>query len=117
MELTPQQLKQYDNTDLSKPIYMAIRGKIYDVTSGKSFYGPDGDYCVCTGKDASCALAKMSKNDDDVVSSLSDKEISVLNNWETKFNAKYAIIGIVRLNVIAISSNIDLVLALFRMKH
>ncbi|KAL3818438.1 hypothetical protein ACJIZ3_004343 [Penstemon smallii] len=101
MELTPQQLKQYDGSDSSKPIYVAIRGRIYDVTTGKSFYGPGGSYCVFAGKDASRALAKMSKDEDDVVPSLeglSEKEIGVLNDWETKFQAKYPIVGTVTTN-------------------
>ncbi|XP_051129381.1 probable steroid-binding protein 3 [Andrographis paniculata] len=98
MELTPQQLKNYDGTDPSKPIYVAIRGQIYDVTAGKSFYGPGGDYHVFAGKDATRALAKMSKDENDVVPSvdgLSEKEIGVLNDWEKKFQAKYPTVGTV----------------------
>ncbi|KAI3453987.1 hypothetical protein Pfo_010650 [Paulownia fortunei] len=101
MELTPQQLKTYDGTDSSKPIYVAIRGRIYDVTSGKSFYGPGGSYCVFSGKDASRALAKMSKDESDVVPSLdglTEKEIGVLDDWEKKFQAKYPIVGTVTSN-------------------
>nr|CAH59414.1 hypothetical protein [Plantago major] len=101
MELTTEQLKQYDGSDPSKPIYVAIRGKIYDVTTGKSFYGPGGTYCLFSGKDASRALAKMSKNEEDVVSSLhglSDKEIGVLDDWEKKFQAKYPLVGTVIAN-------------------
>ncbi|KHN29639.1 Putative steroid-binding protein 3 [Glycine soja] len=48
------------------------------------------------GKDASRALAKMSKNDDDISPSLdglSDKEIGVLNDWENKFQAKYPVVA------------------------
>ncbi|XP_073288084.1 probable steroid-binding protein 3 [Primulina huaijiensis] len=96
MEFTPQQLKHYDGTDPSKPIYVAIRGRIFDVTSGKSFYGPGGAYCVFAGKDASRALAKMSKEEHDVVPSLdglTDQEFGVLNDWEKKFEAKYPIVG------------------------
>ncbi|XP_073047643.1 probable steroid-binding protein 3 [Primulina eburnea] len=92
----PQQLKNYDGTDPSKPIYVAIRGRIFDVTTGKSFYGPGGAYCMFAGKDASRALAKMSKEEHDVVPSLdglTDKEIGVLNDWEKKFEAKYPIVG------------------------
>ncbi|EYU29197.1 hypothetical protein ABFS83_05G128600 [Erythranthe nasuta] len=98
MELTPQQLKNYDGSDSSKPIYVAIRGRIYDVTTGKSFYGPGGSYCVFSGKDASRALAKMSKEESDVVPSLdglTEKEIGVLDDWERKFQAKYPIVGTV----------------------
>ncbi|KAL3645857.1 Bifunctional protein GlmU [Castilleja foliolosa] len=98
MELTAQQLKNYDGTDPSKPIYVAIRGQIYDVSTGKSFYGPGGDYCVFAGKDASRALAKMSKDERDVVPNLdgvTEKEIGVLDDWEKKFQAKYPIVGTV----------------------
>nr|GLL32766.1 probable steroid-binding protein 3 [Ipomoea trifida]GMD26309.1 probable steroid-binding protein 3 [Ipomoea batatas]GME21630.1 probable steroid-binding protein 3 [Ipomoea batatas] len=98
MELTAQQLKEYDGTDPSKPIYVAIKSRIFDVTAGKSFYGPGGDYSIFAGKDASRALAKMSKNADDVSPSLeglSDKEIGVLTDWEKKFEAKYPIVGTV----------------------
>ncbi|GFZ08280.1 Steroid-binding protein [Actinidia chinensis var. chinensis] len=96
MELTLQQLKQYDGTDASKPIYLAVKGQIYDVTTGKSFYGPGGPYAMFAGKDASRALAKMSKEEADVcadLDGLSEKEIGVLTDWENKFQAKYPVIG------------------------
>ncbi|KAA8521721.1 hypothetical protein F0562_012394 [Nyssa sinensis] len=67
MELTSQQLKQYDGTDPSKPIYVALKGRVFDVTTGKSFYGPGGAYAMFAGKDASRALAKMSKNEEDLL--------------------------------------------------
>ncbi|XP_062165462.1 probable steroid-binding protein 3 [Alnus glutinosa] len=96
MEVTPQQLSQYNGTDPSKPIYVAVKGRIFDVTNGKSFYGPGGPYALFAGKDASRALAKMSKNDEDVsptLDGLSEKEIEVLNDWEKKFEAKYPVVG------------------------
>ncbi|KAM7498586.1 hypothetical protein LguiA_023000 [Lonicera macranthoides] len=83
MDLTLHQLKQYDGTDPSKPIYMAIKGRIFDVTTEKSFYGPSSAYIMFADKDASRALAKMSKNEYDVTASLdglSDKEIRVHND-------------------------------------
>lgn len=96
MELTLQQLKQYDGSDPSKPIYVAVKGRVFDVTTGKSFYGPGGSYCMFAGKDASQALAKMSKNDEDVCGSLenlSEKEMQTLNDWEKKFEAKYPVVA------------------------
>lgn len=96
MELTLQQLKQFDGTDPSKPIYVAIKGRIFNVSTGNSFYGPGGAYAMFAGKDASRALAKMSKNEEDVVASLdglTEKEIGVLIDWEKKFEAKYPIVG------------------------
>lgn len=98
MEMTAQQLSQYNGTDPSKPIYVAVKGRVFDVTAGKSFYGPGGPYAMFAGKDASRALGKMSKNEEDVSPSLdglTDKEIGVLNDWETKFLAKYPVVATV----------------------
>ena len=69
---------------------------MFDVTNGKSFYGPGGAYAMFAGKDASRALAKMSKNDEDITPSLdglSEKEMGVLDDWEKKFEAKYPVVG------------------------
>lgn len=44
-EFTPRTLRPHDGTQSDKsPILFAIRGKVYDVTSGRSFYGPGGPY-------------------------------------------------------------------------
>ncbi|XP_010268521.1 PREDICTED: probable steroid-binding protein 3 [Nelumbo nucifera] len=96
MEFTEQQLKQFNGSDSSKPIYVAIKGRVFDVSTGKNFYGPGGSYCMFAGKDASRALAKMSKNEEDICASLdglSEKEMGVLNDWEKKFEAKYPVVG------------------------
>ncbi|GMG98812.1 hypothetical protein Nepgr_000652 [Nepenthes gracilis] len=96
MEFTSQQLKQYDGSVPSRPIYVAIKGRVFDVTTGVNFYGPGGPYSMFSGKDASRALAKMSKNDEDVSPSLdglSEKELGVLADWEKKFEAKYPVVG------------------------
>lgn len=96
MDFTADQLLQYNGTNPSNPIYVAIKGRVFDVTTGKSFYGPGGSYAMFAGKDASRALAKMSKNDEDISSSLhglTEKEIGVLDDWEKKFEAKYPVVG------------------------
>ncbi|CAK7353982.1 unnamed protein product [Dovyalis caffra] len=96
MDFTADQLLQYNGTDPSKPIYVAVKGRVFDVTTGKSFYGPGGSYAMFAGKDSSRALAKMSKNDEDISSSLhglTEKEIGVLDDWEKKFEAKYPVVG------------------------
>lgn len=95
-ELTAAQLRAYDGSDASKPIYVSIRGKVYDVTKARNFYGPGGDYALFAGREASRALAKMSKETGDVsgdLSGLSDKELTVLADWETKFQAKYPVVA------------------------
>ncbi|KAJ3369186.1 hypothetical protein GGF31_005467 [Allomyces arbusculus] len=52
---TPEELKQYDGTDPSKPIYLAIMGDVFDVTEGRSYYGPGGGYHFFAGRDAARA--------------------------------------------------------------
>ncbi|KAJ4897521.1 Membrane steroid-binding protein 2 [Raphanus sativus] len=59
-EITEEELKQYDGSDSEKPLLMAIKGQIYDVSQSRVFYGPGGPYALFAGKDASRALAKMS---------------------------------------------------------
>nr|CCA30018.1 hypothetical protein NCLIV_068950 [Neospora caninum Liverpool]CEL71231.1 TPA: hypothetical protein BN1204_068950 [Neospora caninum Liverpool] len=44
------------------PIYLALKGRVYDVTShrdGRRFYAPDGPYGVFAGSDVTMNLAKM----------------------------------------------------------
>ncbi|KAM7212813.1 membrane-associated progesterone-binding protein 4 [Rhypophila decipiens] len=53
--LTPAELSQYDGTDPTKPIYLAINGTIYDVSSNARTYGPGGSYHWFAGCDASRA--------------------------------------------------------------
>ena len=62
-EITEEELKTYDGTDPKKPLLMAIKGQIYDVSQSRMFYGPGGPYALFAGKDASRALAKMSFED------------------------------------------------------
>lgn len=40
LRLTLAQLADYDGRDASKPLCISVRGKIYDVTAGRTFYGP-----------------------------------------------------------------------------
>lgn len=51
--LTPLELSAFDGTDPTKPIYLAINGTIYDVSSNPRTYGPGGSYHYFAGCDAS----------------------------------------------------------------
>lgn len=42
-EVTLEELAKYDGRDPFMPILLSVRGTIYDVTTGKDFYGP-GDH-------------------------------------------------------------------------
>ncbi|PIA31440.1 hypothetical protein AQUCO_04900026v1 [Aquilegia coerulea] len=101
-EVTEEELKVYDGSDPKKPLLMAIKGQIYDVTQSRMFYGPGGPYALFAGKDASRALAKMSFEDKDLtgdISGLGPFELDALQDWEYKFMSKYVKVGSVKTSV------------------
>jgi predicted heme/steroid binding protein len=54
--LTDTELAAYDGTDPTKPIYLALNGTIYDVSSSPATYGPGGSYSFFAGRDAARAF-------------------------------------------------------------
>nr|GEW45123.1 membrane steroid-binding protein 1-like [Tanacetum cinerariifolium] len=98
-EVTADELKEYDGTDPKKPLLMAIKGQIYDVSQSRMFYGPGGPYALFAGKDASRALAKMSFEAKDLtgdITGLGLFELDALRDWEYKFMSKYAKVGTIK---------------------
>ena len=98
-EITEDELKQYDGADPKKPLLMAIKGQIYDVSQSRMFYGPGGPYALFAGKDASRALAKMSFEEKDLtgdISGLGPFELEALQDWEYKFMSKYVKVGTIK---------------------
>jgi len=99
---TPPTLKPF-NGENDQPVYLAVRGKIFDVTSGRNFYGPGGPYANFAGRDASRGLACGSFEEDmltknlngplDTLSDLGGEEMEALRGWEDRFNEKYLVVG------------------------
>ncbi|XP_059629293.1 membrane steroid-binding protein 2-like [Cornus florida] len=101
-EITEEELKAYDGKDPKKPLLMAIKSQIYDVSQSRMFYGPGGPYALFAGKDASRALAKMSFEDKDLtgdISGLGPFELDALQDWEYKFMSKYVKVGTIKKTV------------------
>ncbi|KAL1548802.1 Membrane steroid-binding protein 2 [Salvia divinorum] len=95
-DVTEEDLRPYDGSDPNKPLLMAIKGQIYDVSRSRMFYGPGGPYALFAGRDASRALALMSFDPKDLtgnIEGLSDSELEVLQDWEYKFMEKYVKVG------------------------
>ncbi|KAF5357056.1 hypothetical protein D9756_006867 [Leucocoprinus leucothites] len=93
---TAAELSQYDGSDSSKPIYVAIKGDIFDVTHKADSYGPGKSYNVFAGKDGSRGLGKSSLKVEDAVadySVLDEKERKVLDDWHSFFLKRYNIVG------------------------
>ncbi|KAI3678017.1 hypothetical protein L6452_37296 [Arctium lappa] len=94
--ITEEELRPYNGSDPNKPLLMAIKGKIYDVSRSRMFYGPGGPYALFAGRDASRALALMSFEPSDLtgnIEGLSSSELEVLEDWEAKFEEKYVKVG------------------------
>merc|ERR1711939_413339 len=90
------ELAKYDGKDDKTPIYVAIKGQIYDVSAKRDMYGPGCGYHVFVGKDASRGLGKSSLKPEDAVadySVLTDEEKKVLDDWEKYFQKRYNIVG------------------------
>ncbi|KAK4581285.1 hypothetical protein RGQ29_024805 [Quercus rubra] len=95
-DVTEQQLRAYDGSDPNKPILMAIKGQIYDVSTSKMFYGPGGPYAMFAGREASRALALLSFKPQDIngnLEGLDASELEILQDWEDKFEEKYVKVG------------------------
>ncbi|KAF2772868.1 membrane-associated progesterone receptor component 1 [Teratosphaeria nubilosa] len=99
---TPPQLLPYNGQN-GMPVYLAVRGNIFDVTPGKNFYGPGGPYQNFAGRDASRGLACGSFDEDmltedlhgplDKLEDLGGEEMEALRGWEERFNEKYLVVG------------------------
>lgn len=100
-KFVPETLKKYNGKD-DPNVYLGIRGVVYDVTNGKSFYGPGGPYENFAGRDASRGLALNSFDPAvltplakplDTLHDLSAEEVESLDNWVSHFEAKYKVVG------------------------
>ncbi|KAI9821367.1 MAG: hypothetical protein M1832_003373 [Thelocarpon impressellum] len=99
---TPRTLAPFDGTGKS-PIYIAVRGNVYDVSPGRQFYGPGGPYANFAGRDASRGLACQSFDEDmltkdldgplDGLVDLGSEELEALAGWEETFRGKYLRVG------------------------
>ncbi|KAK4213286.1 cytochrome b5-like heme/steroid binding domain-containing protein [Rhypophila decipiens] len=99
---TPRTLLPY-NGENNMPVYLAVRGRVFDVTRGRNFYGPGGPYANFAGRDASRGLAcgsfdeeMLTKDLDGPLDKLDDlgrDEMEALQGWEERFSEKYLVVG------------------------
>jgi membrane-associated progesterone receptor component len=77
-------------------IYIALLGKVYDMSSAPGFYGPGASYGLFAGADATRGLAKSSLLPKDVngpVDDLTPAELIQAGEWQEKYNSKYPVVG------------------------
>ncbi|XP_038616902.1 neudesin [Tachyglossus aculeatus] len=94
---TEEDLARYNGEEEDQPIYLAVKGVVFDVTSGKEFYGRGAPYNALTGKDSTRGVAKMSLDPADLThdtTGLTTEELKSLDDVFTNvYKAKYPIVG------------------------
>ncbi|ORX72284.1 cytochrome b5, partial [Linderina pennispora] len=88
--------------DASKPILLGFNGHVYDVTTGKGFYGPGGAYSLFAGHDCTRSLALGSLDPNDLpgetdpfqtTSTVDAELVAGIESWEKRLKAKYPVVG------------------------
>ncbi|KAJ2161079.1 Dihydrodipicolinate synthase [Coemansia sp. RSA 552] len=99
---TPKELVEFDGKDEATPVYMAIKGVVYDVSKSRHFYGPEGPYANFAGRDASRGLALTTFDKSvladldgpiDPLDDLDKSEQASLDEWMEFFAGKYTPVG------------------------
>lgn len=79
-----------ERTGEDKAVYLSVNGTVFDVSDGRSFYGPGGPYASFAGRECGVALAKMSFDTEHLDNLSGCKDLSYgekdeLDNWIYKF--------------------------------
>ncbi|PWN23856.1 cytochrome b5 [Microstroma glucosiphilum] len=93
---TSSELAQYDGSDDSKPVYVCIKGQIFDVSAKREMYLPGKGYHIFAGKDGSKGLGLSSLKPEDAIadySELDEKHLKVLDDWVAYYTKRYNIVG------------------------
>lgn len=88
VEFSEKTLALYNGSDASKPVYLAINGTVFDVTSRRQTYGPMGAYHFFSGRDASRAFATGCFQTDLThdMRELTDSQLDAIRGWYRFFD-------------------------------
>ncbi|KAJ1664054.1 Dihydrodipicolinate synthase [Coemansia sp. RSA 1813] len=101
-DFTPHELAECNGKDEDTPLYIGVKGIVYDVSQSRGFYGPGGPYSNFSGRDASRGLALACFEEsvltglDDPIDNLEDldqAERDSLDEWAEFFAGKYVPVG------------------------
>ncbi|KAJ7161916.1 cytochrome b5 [Mycena crocata] len=90
------QLKEFDGSNPSRPIYVSIKGTVFDVSAKSDVYGLGKSYNIFAGKDGSKGLGMSSLKEEHAVpdySDLNEADRKVLDDWHGFFTKRYNIVG------------------------
>ncbi|KAJ1896447.1 Dihydrodipicolinate synthase [Kickxella alabastrina] len=100
---TKREISSYTGIEPGTPILIGVKGKVYDVSAGRGFYGPGASYNVFAGRDASRLLATQSFDDGvteeemdapiDTLDDLTADDMESLDAYVGLFTVKYRCVG------------------------
>ncbi|XP_037664493.1 neuferricin isoform X2 [Choloepus didactylus] len=92
----PEELARYRGGPEDPGLYLALLGRVYDVSSGRRHYEPGAHYSGFAGRDASRAFVTGDYSEAgllDDVSDLSFSDMLTLKNWLSFYEKNYEFIG------------------------
>ncbi|XP_076398967.1 neuferricin isoform X1 [Peromyscus maniculatus bairdii] len=92
----PEELARYRGGPGDPGLYLALLGRVYDVSSGRRHYEPGAHYSGFAGRDASRAFVTGDFSEAglvDDVTGLSSSEILILKNWISFYEKNYVFVG------------------------
>lgn len=92
----PEELSRYRGGPGDPGLYLALLGRVYDVSSGRRHYEPGAHYSGFAGRDASRAFVTGDYSEAglvDDVADLSFSEMLTLQNWLSFYEKNYACVG------------------------
>mmetsp|Transcript_41004 Transcript_41004/g.92296 ORF Transcript_41004/g.92296 Transcript_41004/m.92296 type:complete len:223 (+) Transcript_41004:224-892(+) len=102
-----EELKEADGSE-TRPIWLSVKGRVYDVSLGSSFYGPDAHYHGFAGRDATRAFCTGCLEPDCLIAStegLTNSQLREADRWLEYYehHDKYKYVG----RLVNVSGNID----------
>ncbi|XP_040857507.1 neuferricin [Ochotona curzoniae] len=92
----PEELARYRGGPEDPGLYLALLGRVYDVSSGRRHYEPGAHYRGFAGRDASRAFVTGDYSEAGLVDDVSDLSLSemlTLQHWLSFYEKKYTFVG------------------------
>jgi len=100
---TLEELWEYGNGHDDLPLLVSIFGRIYDISEGEKYYGPEGSYPLFAGHDITFALSTGCKTCvEESAENLNEKQLTEGKRWLSFFQLhdKYPYVGKLEDNII-----------------
>ncbi|XP_041376842.1 neuferricin-like [Gigantopelta aegis] len=89
------EVKRFTGVD-GDSVYLALLGRVYDVTRGRKHYGPDGGYHGFAGQDGTRAFVTGDFTPDGLIEDVSDLQLEDylgLQGWQQFYEKDYKYVG------------------------